>query len=157
MYIFLLILYCLSVLPLTKSHQLVLIQSLSKLLWSGQKLIDHRQVCCQCPQNRVPEMPDLESHRLAERLAYLGQSTVIRLKMRDAFPRLEFNPKAKGHLQPKGNAPFASECCKPLRNLPGSSDLSRSQKKLYLELVVGSTLDLLMEWLGWSLEEVRSQ
>ena len=50
-YIFLLIFLQLSVLPLPKSHQLVLTQSLSKLLWSGWKLMVHRQVCYQRPQN----------------------------------------------------------------------------------------------------------
>ena len=73
-YIFPLILYWLSVLPLPKDHWLVLIQSLSKLLWSGQKLMVHRQVCCQCPQNGDLGIPDLESHWLAERLAYQGRS-----------------------------------------------------------------------------------
>ena len=90
-------------------------------------------------------MPDLESHWLAERLAYLGRSmskgTGGGQKMRDAFPRLESSPKAEGRCQPSGEASFARECRKALRNLLGSSDLSRSRK----------------ERLCWSLEKVRSQ
>ena len=59
--------------------------------------------------------------------------------MRDAFPRLESSPKAEGGRQPWGEPPFASECRKALCNLPVSSDLSRSRKELYRELVMGST------------------
>ena len=52
----------------------------------------HSQVCHQCPRNGGLEMPDLESHWLAERVAFLGQSlsrdTVWAQKVREAFPRL---------------------------------------------------------------------
>ena len=45
-------------------------------------------------------MPDLESHRLAERLAYLGRSltsdAVWSLKVGVAFPDLRLCPKAEG-------------------------------------------------------------
>ena len=45
-------------------------------------------------------MPDLESHWLAERLAYLGRSltgdAVWRLKASRTFPRLKSDPKAEG-------------------------------------------------------------
>ena len=48
-YIFLLILYHLSILPLPRGHQMMLKQSLSKLLWKGQSLMAHRHVCYQRP------------------------------------------------------------------------------------------------------------
>ena len=51
----------------------------------------------------------------------------------------------------------AHKCRMACWNLPGSSDLSWPQKKLYWELMVSSTLDHLVEWLGWSQEEIRSQ
>ena len=70
---------------------------------------------------------------------------------------LAWSPKAKGRHQLRGEAPFAHKGRKALCNLPVSSDLSQSRKELYRELVVGSTLDPLEEWLGWSLEDVRFQ
>ena len=106
-------------------------------------------------------MPDLESHRPAERMAYLDRSlsrdTMWRQKVRDAFPGLESSPKAEGRRQSRSEAPFARECRKAFRNLPGSSELSRSRKELYQELVVGSASDPLMEWLSWLQAEVRCQ
>ena len=45
MYIFLLILYQLSVLPLPWDHQVALEQSVSKLLWKGRSPLVCRQVC----------------------------------------------------------------------------------------------------------------
>ena len=77
--------------------------------------------------------------------------------MRDAFHRLEFNTKSEGRRKPKVDAPFSHESCKALWNLPGSSDLCRSRKGQYRELVVGSTLDPFVEQLSWSLLDVRSQ
>ena len=41
--------------------------------------------------------------------------------------------------------------------LSGSSDRSRPRKELYWELEVGSASEPLVERLGWSLEEIRSQ
>ena len=106
-------------------------------------------------------MPDLESHRLAERLAYLGRSlsrdTVWGQKVREVFPRLEYNPKAKGRRKPRDEAPFARECRKALRKPSGSSYLSRSRKELYRDLLVGFASYPLVKRLGWSLEEIRSQ
>ena len=72
-YVFPLILYRLSVFPVPRSHQHALTQSLPKLLWSGRKLMVRRQVCYQRLQNEGLGMPDLGSHRLAERLTYLGR------------------------------------------------------------------------------------
>ena len=106
-------------------------------------------------------MPDLKSHRLAERLAYLGRSlttdAVWSLKVRVAFSRLRSNPRAEGRRRPRDEAPFVNECRRALRNLPQSSDLSRLRKELYRGLVVGSASDPLVKRLGWSVEEVRSQ
>ena len=120
-----------------------------------------RQVCCQRPRNGGLRMLDLESHWLAERLAYLGRSllrdTAWGQKVRDLFPRLESDPEAEVCRKPEGAAPFICECRKALRKLPRSSDLSRSPKELYRELVVGSASDPLVERLGWSLEEIRSK
>ena len=98
------ILYRLSVLPLPKVHRLALIQSLSELLWSDQKPMIYRQVCCQRPQNGGLEMPDQESNWLAERLAYLGWSlsrdTVWGQKVRDIFPRSP-TPKLMAVVSPR--------------------------------------------------------
>ena len=77
--------------------------------------------------------------------------------MRVAFPRLRSNPKAGGRLRPRDEAPFVSECCRAIRNLPLSSELSRSCKELYRGLVVGSASDPLVKRLCWSVEEIRSQ
>ena len=105
-------------------------------------------------------MPDLESHWLAERLAYLGRSltgdSVWRWKASRTFPRFQSDPKAEGRRKPLGEALFVRECRKALRNLLGSSDLSRPRKELYRELVVGSASDPLSERWGWTVEEIRS-
>ena len=159
-YIFPLILCHLCVLPLPKYHRVVLERSLFKLFLKGRSPLVRRQVCYQCPRDGGLGMPDLESHRLAERLAYLGQSlttdAVWSLKVRVAFSQLRLNPKAEGRRRPRDEAPFVIECRRALRNLPRSSDLSRSRKELYRGLVVGSASDPLVKRLGWSVEEVRS-
>ena len=101
-----------------------------------------------------------ECHWLAERLAYLGRyltrDAVWRRKASRIFPRLQSDPKAEGRRQPMGEALFVRECRAAIRNLSGSSDLSRPQKKLYRELVVGSASDSLSERRGWTAEEIRS-
>ena len=161
MYIFPLILYHLSILPLPKDHQVVLKWSLFKFLWKGQNLMVHRQVCCQHPWNGDLGIPDFESHWLIERLAYLGRSllrdTVWGQKVRDIFPRLKSNPKAKGCCKPRDEASFICKCRITLHNLPGSSDLSPHQKELYRDLKVGSASDPLVERLSWLLGEIHSQ
>ena len=105
----------------------------------------HRQVCIQRTCNGSLGIPDLESHWLAERLAYLGRSltgyAVWRRKASRTFPRLQSNPKAEGRRKPLGEALFVRECRTALRNLLESSDLSRPRKELYRELVVGSAWD----------------
>ena len=105
-------------------------------------------------------MPGLENHWFAERLAYLAYyfstEAVWRRKVSDPFPRLKSVPDAEGRRKLRSEAPFVRECRKALRNLPVSSDLSRSRKELYRELVVDSASDSLVDRLGWLMEEVRS-
>ena len=138
-YVFPLILYRLAVLPLPKARRLALQQSLSRLLWGGARPMVRRQVCIQCTRNGGLGMTDLESHWLAERLAYLGRSltgdSVWRQKASRTFPRLQSDPKAEGRRRSLGEALFVRECRKALHNLLGSSDLSRPRKELYRELV----------------------
>ena len=94
-----------------------------------------RQVCIQRTRNGGLGMPDLESHWVAERLAYLGRSltgdAVWRRKVGRIFPRLKSDPKAESRRKPLGEALFVRECRTALRNLLGSSDLSQPQKELY--------------------------
>ena len=102
-----------------------------------------RQDCWQRPRNGCLSMPDLENHWFAERLAYLGRSlskdTVWKRKVNNTFPPLKSDPKLRSE------APFVRECRKALRNLPGLSELSRSRKELYRELVMSSALDPLVD------------
>ena len=159
-YIFPLILYRLSVLPLPRNCQLVIQQSLTRLLGEGRRPMVRGQICIQRTSNGCLDMPDLESHWLAERLAYLGQSlsgnAVWRRKASTTFTRLQSDPKAESRRRPMGETPFVRECRKIFRNLPESSDLSQSRKKLYRELVVGFTSDPLSKRHGWTAEEVSS-
>ena len=75
-----------------------------------------------------------------------------RRKAGRTFPRLQSDPKAEGRRKPMGEAQFVCECQTALCNLLGSSDLSRLQKELYRELVVGSPSDALSERRGWTAE-----
>ena len=77
-------------------------------------------------------------------------------KSKSDFSRLQSDPKAEGRRKPMDEALFVRECQKALRNLLGSSDLSRPRKELYRELVVGSASDPLSERHGWTAEEIRS-
>ena len=63
--------------------------------------------------------------------------------------------KPKGRRKPTGEAPFVRECRTALRNLSGSSDLSRPWKELYRELVVSYASEPLSERHGWTVEEVH--
>ena len=105
-------------------------------------------------------MSDLESHWLAERLAYLDRSlsedAVWRQKASQTFPRLQSDPKAEGQRKPMGETPFIHECRAALRNLPGSSNLSWPRKELYRELVVGFASNPLSEQRRWTAEEIGS-
>ena len=160
-YVFPLILYRLAVLPPPKAHRLALQRSISRLLWGGARPMVRRQVCIQHTRNGGLGMPDLESHWLAERLAYLGRvltgDSVWRRKASRTFPRLNSDPKAEGRRRPLGEALFVRECRKALRNLLESSDLSWPRKELYRELVVGSASDPLSERHSLTAEEIRSQ
>ena len=72
-------------------------QSLSRFLWGGGRPIVCRQVCIQRTRSGGLGMPVLESHWLAERLAYLGRSltgdAVWRRKASRTFARLKSEPK----------------------------------------------------------------
>ena len=159
-YVFPLILYRLAVLPLPKARRLALQRPLSRLLWGRARRMVCRRVCIQRMRSGGLGMPDLESYWLAERLAYLGRSltedAVWRRKGSRTFPRLNSDPKAEGQRKPLCDALFVRECRTALRNLLGSSDLSRSRKELYRELVMGSVSDPLSERRGWTAEEIRS-
>ena len=159
-YVFLLILYRLAVLFLPEARRLALKRSISRLLLEGRRLMVRRQVCIRRTCNGGLGMPDLESHWLAERLTYLGKSlsedSLWRRKASDTFPRLKSDPKAEGRRRPVGEGPFVHECRVVLRKLLRSSDLSRPQKELYRELVVGSALESLKERHGWTTGEIRS-
>ena len=106
-------------------------------------------------------MSDLENHWLAERLVYLGRSlttdAVWGLKVRSAFPRLRLNPEAEGRCRPRDESPFVCVCRWAIRNLPWSSDLSRSLKELYRGFVACSVSDPLVKRLSWLMEVIRSQ
>ena len=85
----------------------------------------HRQVCIQHTHDGGVGMPDLESHWLAERLAYLGRSftgdTVWRQKVNRTFPRLKSDPKAEGLCKLMGETAFVHESRSALHNFPFSA------------------------------------
>ena len=111
-YVFPLILYRLAVFPLPKARRLALQQSLSRLLWGGARPMVRGQVYIQHPRNGGLGMPDLESHWLAERLAYMGRSltgdSVWRQKASRTFPRLE-------QLRVLAHLATCTECVTPCR------------------------------------------
>ena len=152
-YVFPLIFYRLAVLSLPRARRLALQRSLSGWLWGGARPMVRRQVCIQRTRNGGLGMPDLEGRWLAERLAYLGGSltgdAVWRREASRTFPRLQSDPGAEGRREPLSEALFVRECRRALRGLLGSSELSRPQKELYRELVVGSASHPLSERRGW--------
>ena len=89
-------------------------------------------------------MPHMASHKNAERLAFLNRSLtevpVWEGSVREAFPKLDRNPKAERRRKPR-ETPFLRECRQALRKFPRSSDLSQPRKALYRELVVGAECD----------------
>jgi len=155
-YIFPLILYRLSVLPLPANRLIALERALFHFLWRGGRPMVRRQVCSQRPCNGGLGMPDLAAHRNAERLAFLNRALHTRTawsrKFRDIFPDLLRRSRCSG-----GETQFLSECRVALRRLPESSDVSWPRRALYRALVEGSGSDPLVERHGSSLEEVRSQ
>ena len=96
-YVFPLILSQLAVLPLPRARRLALQRSLSKLLWGDARPMVRRQVCIQRTCNGGLGIPDLESHWLAERLAYLGRfltgDAVWRQKASRTFPSPQVRSK----------------------------------------------------------------
>ena len=96
-YVFPLILYRLAVLPLPKAHRLALQRSLSRLVWGGARPMVRRQVFIQRTRNWGLGMPDLESHWLAERLAYLGRvlngGLIVETKGKSDFSSPQLRPK----------------------------------------------------------------
>ena len=71
--------------------------------------------------------------------------------------RIDFGEVVARWSVDRGEAPFFAECHKALRNLRGFSELSRSRKELYQELVVGTASDPMEKRLGWSQFEIRSK
>ena len=159
-YVFPLILYRLSVLPLPEDRLKALERLLFTLLWKGGKPWVRRQVCCQKPFKGGLGMPDLASHRRAERLSFLNKSVTGEQlwahKVKESFPNLERDPKVDGFRRPKGDTVFFKECREALRRLPESSDSSQTRKMLYRDLVEGTASDPLGMRLGLSEEELLS-
>ena len=108
-YIFPLILYRLSVLPLPRDHRLAPQQSLTRLLWEGRRLMVRRQIYIQRKRDGGLSMPDLESHWLTERLTYMGRFlsgyVVWRRKASRTFPCLQSDPKAEIRRRSMGETP----------------------------------------------------
>ena len=78
-------------------------------------------------------------------------------KVKEFFPKLEFNPRAEAFRRPSGDTEFFKECREALRRLPGSSDpFSQSRKMLYKGLVEGTASDPLCKRLGLSEGELFS-
>ena len=106
-------------------------------------------------------MPDLAAHKAAERLTFLCRSTTQIVKwmllVNNAFPRLWESHEAEAKRRPHGESRFLSECRWALRKLPEFSDCSWPRRALYREIVEGAESDPLVERLGLSLVEVRSQ
>ena len=134
MYVFPLILYRLAVFPLPKARRLALQQSLSRLLWGGARPMVRWQVCIQSPRNGCLGMPDLDSHWLAEGLAYLGRAltggAMWRRKASRTFSPLQSYPKAEGRRRPLGEALFAegSSWWVPLLILLASGEAGRRRR-----------------------------
>ena len=141
--------YTFPLIPLHRDRRLALQRSLTRFLWGGRRLMIRRQICIQLTSNGGLGMPDIESHWLAERLTYSGRflsgDAVWRRRASRTFPRLQLDPKAESRRWSMGETPLVRECCKALRNLPGSSVLSPSRRELYPKIVVGSASDPLSE------------
>ena len=105
-------------------------------------------------------MADIENHWFAGRLFYLGRSlpngTTWKRRASDTFPRFKSDTKAE--CQRKGAKDrFFANAVSPFATLLGPVTFFLSQKELHREIVVGSTSDPLVNWLGWSMEEIRSR
>ena len=143
-YIFPLILYRLFLLPLPKNHLKALHRPLSKLLWRGWRPIVRREVYCQRPRNWGSRYAWSGEPLVHWKTDLFGSITVEGLCV-----EAKSDPKSEGRRKLRGEAQFVCEYRKALRKFPGSSGLSRSQKELYRDLVVGSVSDPLVDRLGW--------
>ena len=115
------------------------------------------QVCYQRPHNGGLGMPDRECHWFAERFTLLGRSltaeTVWKARLRWILPIFRQTPWLKAAV-----SQGVKQCClsRTVRSFV-SSDHSWPRKELYCDLVVVDASDPIVEWLGWSPEEIHSQ
>ena len=151
-YIFPLILYRLSVLPLPKDHRAALIRSLFKLLWKGLLSTSSRWGSGDAGSREPPARWETG---LPGPLVDHGRS--VEPQGQGRIPWTGVVSSAEGRRRPSDEPPFVIECHRALRKLPRSSNLSWTRKELYRELVVGSASDPLVDRFGWSAEEIRSQ
>ena len=163
-YVFPMILYRLSVLPLPTGWFNALERLLFTLLWKkSTKAKVRRKVCFQRIREGGLGMPDLRSHLRAERLKFLIQTMEFEPawapKVLSFFPGLERDIPAECRRRPKREPPFLRECRNALRSIvgliPRSSDLSRlTRRALYHALVVEGVDDPLCKRLGVSKAEM---
>ena len=160
-YVFPLILYRLSVLPLPARRLTRLQGHLDSLLWDEGKHYVCREVCVQSAGEGGLGQPSLLCHKNAERLTFLGRSLEEDAPwvpvVENSFPNLKPDPSVEGRRRPKGESRFFSECRTALRALPGTSVLDQPRKRLYRDLVEGTAKDPLCRQMGWLMEVVRSQ
>lgn len=119
--------------PLRKDYKAALEHLLSSILWRGSKHQVDREVCAQRPCHGGLGMPNLASHKLASRLAFLHWSLTGDLIMvgivRGAFPFLTISPpisQVECHHKHQDQSDFLHECRNALTIIPRSSDLGRS-------------------------------
>ena len=140
-YTFPLILYRLSVFLLPKNHRLAFQRSLFKVICRSRRLVVRRQVCCQHPRNGDLDMPYLENHWFAERLASPGWSlstdAVWRRKASDSFLRLKSDPKAEDRRKLRGEALFSEDAVRLFATFLGPVTFLGLERS-FQELVVDS-------------------
>ena len=144
-YVFPMILYRLSILPLPAGRFIALERLLFTLLWKGwTKAKVNRKVCFQRIQDGGLGMPDLRSHKRAERLSFLARTIEYEPawahKVFSCFPLLGASLTAECRRRPRGESLFIHECRDALRGAVGflsrSSDLTRLVRRaLYHALV----------------------
>ena len=162
MYVFPIILYYLSILPLPGRILSGLTRSLFRVLWRWGHPHVRRETCIQRLVHGGLGMPCLKAHRDAERLSFLSRTltedadTPWGRKVRANFPELDTQPGAEGLRMPRGECTFLRECRSAIRRFPRSLDLTKSRKALYRELVEGSAQDRFRERLGLTEVDSRS-
>ena len=154
-YVFPMILYRLSVIPLPRDRLKALERLLFTLLWKkATKAKVLRKVCYQRIREGGLGMPDILSHLRAERLSFLiktmEEEPAWAHKVLSFFPRLSASLTAECRRRPRGQPDFIRECRDALRRISGSltrfSDLSRSTRRaLYHALVEADVKDPLWE------------